>query len=109
MEQARGIAGNNIVTVLMHDKGIDLQTAVDLVGDHFKVLMARFVEAKTRLPSWGAATDETARKYVKAMEHWVTGNLEWSFETQRYFGPLHAEIKKTRTIFLRPREEPEDE
>ena len=109
MEQARDIAGINIVTALMHDKGVDLQTAMDLVGEHFKTHMARFVEAKTQLPSWGPAVDETVRKYVKALEHWVVGNLEWCFDTQRYFGPLHAEITKTRTVLLRPREEPEDE
>ena len=109
MEQARGIAGNNIVTVLMHDNKIDLQTAMDLVGEHFKTLMGRYAEAKTRLPSWGPSADEMVRKYVKAMDHWISGNIEWSFETQRYFGPLHAEIKKTRTVLLRPREEPEDE
>ncbi|KAH9928682.1 isoprenoid synthase domain-containing protein [Fomitopsis serialis] len=105
MEQAKGIGGNNIVTVLMHDKGVDLQTASNLVGDRFKSDMARFVEAKRRLPSWDPAVDQTVRKYVKAMEHWIVGNLEWSFETQRYFGPLHAEIKKTRVVHVRPREE----
>ncbi|TFY55465.1 hypothetical protein EVJ58_g8232 [Rhodofomes roseus] len=104
MEQAKGIGGNNIVTVLMHDKGVDLQTAADLVGDHFKAFMARFLEAKSQLPSWGPAVDRAVRKYTTAMEHWVVGNLEWSFETQRYFGPLHTEIKRTRVVRVRPRE-----
>ncbi|KZT73096.1 terpenoid synthase [Daedalea quercina L-15889] len=104
MEQAKGIGGNNIVTVLMHNKGVDLQTAVDLVGQHFKTLMDRFMEVKSRLPSWGSAVDQTVQMYVEAMEHWVSGNLEWSFETQRYFGPLHGEIKRTRIVPIRPHE-----
>lgn len=105
MEQAKGIGGNNIVTVLMLQKDIDLQTASDLIGDHFKNLIDRFIVTKSQLPSWGASVDAAVADYVKAMEHWIIGNLEWSFETQRYFGALHAEIKTTRVVTLRPREE----
>jgi hypothetical protein len=34
--------------------------------------------------------------------------LSWSFETQRYFGPNHWEVKATRLVTLRPRERPEE-
>jgi hypothetical protein len=33
----------------------------------------------------------------------------WSFETLRYFGPKHLEVKATRLVTLRPRERPEEE
>nr|BCX55497.1 sesquiterpene synthase [Phanerodontia chrysosporium] len=105
MEQARGIDGNNIVTVLMHERGVDLQTAADLVGEHFARLMDTFLQTKRALPSWGLTLDTAVAAYVAAMEHWVIGNLEWSFETQRYFGPTHAEIKRTRVVELRPTED----
>ncbi|KZT07700.1 terpenoid synthase [Laetiporus sulphureus 93-53] len=108
MEQARGIDGNNIVTVLMRQKGINLQTAADLVGEHFKELMEDFIATRDSLPSWGAPVDAVVSNYVRAMEHWVIGNLEWSFETQRYFGARHTEIKKTRVVRLSPREEGDD-
>lgn len=101
MEQAKGHSGNNILTVLMQAKNIDLQTASDLVGDHFAELMRCFLEGKRALPSWGLATDTAVAAYVKALEHWVKGNLVWSFETQRYFGPKHEEIKKTLLVVLR--------
>ncbi|KAI0925898.1 Linoleate 10R-lipoxygenase cop4 [Taiwanofungus camphoratus] len=107
MEQAKGHSGNNIVTVLMRQKNVDLQTASDLVGEHFATLMDRFVTAKGGLPSWSPSVDAAVSDYVRAMEYWVTGNLEWSFETQRYFGVMHAEIKYTRLISLREREEEE--
>ena len=37
------------------------------------------------------------------MENWVIGNLNWSFETQRYFGHARHEIKRTRVVHLTPR------
>lgn len=104
MEQARGIGGNNIVTVLMKAKRVNLQTAVDLAGEHFQKLMDKFMEGKKALPSWGVTVDAAVAAYVGAMEHWVVGNLDWSFETQRYFGPHHAEVKRSLLVTLRPQE-----
>lgn len=104
MEQAKGHSGNNIVTVLQKAKGIDLQTASDNVGVYFKKLMDRFIADKKRLPTWSPEIDFAVARYILAMEHWVIGNLEWSFETQRYFGPAVAEIKHTLVVTLTPRE-----
>ena len=105
MEQARGIGGNNIVSVLMQEKKIGLQTASDLIGQHFETLMSRFVETKAQLPSFGsAALDDAVAKYVAAMEHWVIGNLEWSFKTNRYFGAEHLRVKESLVVVLLPRE-----
>jgi len=63
-----------------------------------------FLRARGQLPSWGSDVDEVVRMYVKGLEHWTIGNLEWSFDTQRYFGPLHAEVKRTRVMPIRPHE-----
>lgn len=35
-------------------------------------------------------------------------SYRWSFETVRYFGAKHAEIKMSRVVCLRPREIPDD-
>lgn len=98
-----GHTGNNILTVLMKEKSIDLQTASDQVGEHFKVLNDRFLDCKSRLPSWGPEWDPVVAQFVMAMESWVIGNLEWSFETQRYFGPQHSKIKETLIVELYPK------
>ena len=103
MEQSRGIDGNNIVTVLMREKNVGLQVASDVVGEHFEQLMQQFTESKKHLPTWGPEVDAAVDAYIKAMEHWVIGNLDWSFETTRYFGPHFAEVKRTRVVNLRPR------
>jgi hypothetical protein len=102
MEQAKGHTGNNIVTVLMKAKGCDLQTASDLIGVYYAELMERYLADRERLPSFGAQIDTDVRLYMRAMENWPIGNLEWSFETNRYFGPLHNEIRRTRLVVLTP-------
>jgi hypothetical protein len=103
MEQSKGHRGNNILTVLMKAKGVSLQQAANIVGEHSKTLTKDLEEAKQRLPSWGARVDADVAHYIRALEDWVIGNLEWSFKTARYFGPTHDEVKKTRVVALRSR------
>ena len=98
-----GHTTNNVMSVLMRHKGLDLQGASDYVGVHFKGLIDDFHSAKASLPSWGAKIDNEVAQYAKAMETWVIGNLNWSFETQRYFGHARHEIKRTRVVHLTPR------
>ncbi|KAJ3828465.1 isoprenoid synthase domain-containing protein [Lentinula raphanica] len=76
MEQSRGLDGNNILTVLMKEKNINLQAASDNVGAHFKQLMDRYVEARERLPSWGPEIDVDVSRWLAATIRWVRGNLE---------------------------------
>jgi len=108
MEQAKGHTGNNIVTVLMKARGCDLQTASDLIGAHYAELMESYLADRKRLPSFGPHVDADVRLYVRAMENWPIGNLEWSFETNRYFGPLHDEIRRTRLVALNLRRDDSD-
>ena len=109
MEQAMGHTTNNIITVLMHHKQLDLQGAADAVGVHFKSLIDTFHAQKAALPSWGEKIDAEVAQYIMAMETWVIGNLNWSFETQRYFGHARHEIRRTRIVHLYPRRVPEPE
>ncbi|KAF8501379.1 isoprenoid synthase domain-containing protein [Russula emetica] len=108
MEQAKGHTGNNIVTVLMKARGCDLQTASDIIGAHYAELMEIYLTDRERLPSFGPQIDGDVRLYIRAMENWPIGNLEWSFETNRYFGPLHDEIRRTRLVVLTPRRDDSD-
>lgn len=86
MEQAKGHTGNNIMTVLMAAKNIDLQAASDYVGEYYAELMDIYMTAKAELSkkSFGSRTlDMDVWKYVNAMENWPIGNLEWSFKSNR--------------------------
>ncbi|GJE85113.1 terpenoid synthase [Phanerochaete sordida] len=104
MEQAMGPLhlGNNILTVLQREEGIDLQAASDRVGEHFSELVDLFNDAKARLPCFGKELDEITANHVMAMEAWVAGNLEWSFATRRYFGKNNVKVRESLVVELSP-------
>jgi len=105
VEQSKGLTGNNIVTVLMNENGTSLQETADFIGDHCKGLVEKYLSAKKQLsPSLG----KDAAKFIDALGSWMIGNIVWSFETFRYFGSRHLEVKETRLVILRPRELAED-
>jgi hypothetical protein len=76
MEQSKGISGNNIMTVLMEHRKMDLQSAADYVGAHCEELMTRFLTMQTRLPSWGSAVDSQIARFIAGLGYWIKGNLE---------------------------------
>lgn len=98
MERAKGLDGNNFVTVAMRDKGMNIQEAAEYTGAEFNALLHQFLEDRKALPSFGKAVDEDVQKYVFSVSQWVIGNLIWSFETPRYFGAEHDEVKKTLVV-----------
>ncbi|KAF9223477.1 terpenoid synthase [Gyrodon lividus] len=102
-EQNRGHSGNNFITVLMQEEDIGIQGALDRAGVVFGRLMNRYLRDKTGIPCWGAEIeiDADVTRYVDAIVHWVVGNLEWSFETPRYFGGQRAQVLRTRRFNLR--------
>lgn len=92
-----------MINVIMHEQGLDLQDAVDVVGDYCKRAIDRFVHDRARLPSWGPTIDADVRVYVDGLADWIVGSLHWSFETERYFGRAGRRVKATRKVTLRPK------
>ncbi|KAF8574201.1 terpenoid synthase [Ramaria rubella] len=93
----------NMVVILMKTQGLNLQTAVDYVGDMcFKTLDA-FCESQKNLPSWGPEIDRDVARYVCGLESWIVGGIHWSFISGRYFGKDGLQIKESRIVTLRPR------
>lgn len=84
----------------MKDKNIGLQQAVDHIGEVFKSLTDQYNSSKEQLRSWSPEVDRDVLRFCSAMEYWVSGNLNWSFETPRYFGQDGEEIKRTRLVQL---------
>ncbi|EPQ55293.1 terpenoid synthase [Gloeophyllum trabeum ATCC 11539] len=103
VEQSKGQDGNNIIRVLMEERNLSLQEACDYVGVYFQDLMDRFQSSRQKLPSWGVKTDKAVSDFLDGLENWVATNLEWSFLTQRYFGPSVAEVRQTRLVTLQPK------
>ena len=95
MERAKGLDGNNFVTVAMREHGMNIQEAADYSAMEFTMRLNQFHKDRSALPSFGTGVDEDVQKYIFSISQWVVGNLIWSFETPRYFGAEHEEVKKT--------------
>ncbi|KAJ3514289.1 hypothetical protein NLJ89_g2459 [Agrocybe chaxingu] len=103
VEQSKGHT-HNMIPVVMYQEGLDLQAAVDFVGDMCRQSINRFVEERARLPSWGPKIDRDVAIYVQGLADWIVGSLHWSFETERYFGKSGRQVKASRIVDLLPRQ-----
>lgn len=102
VEQSKGDT-HNMIPVVMNQEGVDLQTAVDFVGNMCKQSIDRFNEERSRLPSWGPEIDRDVAIYVDGLANWIVGSLHWSFESERYFGKKGRQVKATRVVDLLPK------
>ncbi|KAG5640312.1 hypothetical protein DXG03_009259 [Asterophora parasitica] len=102
-EQAAGHGGHNIITVVMNEKGVNLDSALKWVGDYHEQVLSRFKAQRHRLPSWGLDMDVVVNTFVERLAYWIRGHDCWSFESGRYFGLKGPEIKKQRLVTLLPR------
>ena len=78
MEQSKGHTGNNVVTVLMKEKGISLQDAADYAGRQCNVFMQKYLQARSRVASSSTLSPDALR-YIDSLGQWVVGNLVWVF------------------------------
>ena len=93
-----------MVIILMTNYGMELQDAMDYVGEMCRITIESFIANKERVPSFGdAKLDEDVAGYVQGLQDWIVGALHWSFMSQRYFGKNGAEVKKTRYVKLLPK------
>ncbi|KAJ3041265.1 hypothetical protein HDV00_009658 [Rhizophlyctis rosea] len=102
LEQSWGET-HNLVCVVMREKELDLQGAMDYCGGMMRRRYAEYQGEKERLPSWGEEVDGVVRRYLKGLEHWVIGVINWSFMSERYFGKEGLEVRRTRVATLYPR------
>lgn len=75
MEQAKGHAAANVVTVIMMSKKMDLQTAVDFIAGYcealtFQLLDAMYVLSRREDPTFS----RDAVRCLEAFGDWVRGN-----------------------------------
>jgi Delta6-protoilludene synthase len=103
IEQASGHGGHNIVTVVMNEKGADLDTALKWLGDYHGQILAEFQAQYRILPSWGPTVDRDVKEFVERWAYWIRGIDCWSLETERYFGSEGLEIQKHRLVTLLPK------
>ncbi|KAG2143016.1 isoprenoid synthase domain-containing protein [Suillus clintonianus] len=102
VEQSKGDT-HNMISVVMHEQCLDLQSAVDFVGELCRQSIDRFNENRGLIPSWGPEIDKDVAVYVGGLASWIVGSLHWSFDTTRYFQNSGHEIKRMRVVSLCPR------
>ncbi|KAF8181436.1 beta-glucan synthesis-associated protein-domain-containing protein [Mycena galopus ATCC 62051] len=96
VEQSRGDDAHNIVTVAMKEQGLELQSAVDHVGEQYQRLAQSFCQDMRELPTFPDDVDLLAKEYADGMGLWVYTNIKWSFASERYFGTEGLAIEKHR-------------
>ncbi|KAF3763838.1 terpenoid synthase [Cryphonectria parasitica EP155] len=102
-EQAVGDDQHNLVTIVMAEQGMDVQSAVNWAGRLHSTMTDRFNELFSQLSRCGGLFDEEVKSYMKGVGQWVGGNVQWSFEGERYFGKRGLEVMKTRSLCLTPK------
>ncbi|KAG2753035.1 terpenoid synthase [Suillus brevipes Sb2] len=95
---------HNLIAVLMHEQGLDLQRAIGYAGQMCKSAIQRFEDNRAILPSWGEEVDRQVAIYVQGLQDWIVANLHWSFESTRYFGNDGQAVKRDGIIKLLPTE-----
>ncbi|XP_044718814.1 delta(6)-protoilludene synthase [Hirsutella rhossiliensis] len=107
-EQACGDDKHNIVAIAMDQLHLDVQGAMNWAADYHAATVRQFREVYETIPRWGGQVDLDIETYVDGMGNWVRANVQWSFESERYFGNKSGRVMTTRRMSLLPRTRPED-
>lgn len=89
-ERDRDKARHNLVTVLATHRSYDLQKALEVVSTMHNDTLAGFIERRAVLEGWASLP---VRRYVRGLEHWVRGHIDYSLNSARY---VHAWPSDTR-------------
>ncbi|KAF9560269.1 terpenoid synthase [Agrocybe pediades] len=102
-EQATGDDRHNILTVVMRQFKLDLDSAMDWVAQYHEEVETRFLDGLKRVPSWGPEIDKNMEVYINGLANWPRCNVCYSFESGRYFGKKGIEFQQTRWVPLLPK------
>ena len=91
-----------MIVVVQNQENLELQEAVDYVGDLCLGCIDRFTALRNALPSWCPEIHEQLQVYVDGLGDWMIGNLVWSFETERYFGTDGRQVRHDLSVDLLP-------
>ena len=79
----------------MHEQQLDLQSAVDFVGELCKQSIGHFNESRKLIPSWGPKIDS-----VRGLAGRIVGSLHWSFGSMRYLQNSCREVRGEMVVNL---------
>jgi hypothetical protein len=108
-EQASGDDEHNLVTIVMRAEGKDIQGAIDWNAAQHADMVKKFNQLYLVIPRWGGPLDRDVQFYVDGIAQWVIANVQWSYESERYFGKRGLLVKTTREMRLLPKRPQEAE
>ncbi len=76
---------HNLVLAIQHEYRCSLQEAVDEAARRHDCQVRSFIELERQLTHVGIEVTDTVERYVGVLRSWMRGNLDWSFETGRYW------------------------
>lgn len=110
VEQAGGQkrVAHNIVDVVLRERQKGVQDAMDVVGANYRELFISLVNDYNNLPTFDdPAQNEVLREYALGCLDWVEANVEFSLDSQRYFGSKAGspDVRSTGWVELMPLKE----
>ena len=105
LEQRSGSEGHNLVTLTMHEQGINIQDAINLLCEQHKDLQKRFLEAYRafEILEWDTTINAQLRGALRDLAHFPRGIHCWHFECGRYFGNSGMKVGVPCKVELLPR------
>jgi hypothetical protein len=76
--------GHNLVLAVAAERGVPVETAVELVAARWRTEMARFMALRAVVPSFGPALDESVTTHLDGVANAVRGTVDWTLESARY-------------------------
>ncbi|KAH7929156.1 terpenoid synthase [Leucogyrophana mollusca] len=110
-EQARGDDTHNLVTIVMREHNLELQSALYWIGNYQERITQNFIRLRDNLPEriredvpvWNERLEAQLTHYVDGLACWVRGNDAWGWECERYFGKEGMEVKNGKEVVLMPK------
>lgn len=88
-------ARHNLVTVLATHKSLSIQEALLEVAHMHNDAIAVFVERREAVQKWAPGP---VLSYVRGLEHWIRGHIEFSFGSARFMNAWPEDTRWPKTI-----------
>ncbi|KAH7910078.1 isoprenoid synthase domain-containing protein [Hygrophoropsis aurantiaca] len=101
VQSAGKLNRHTIVSVLMKERDISLAAALMEAGALVQQSIDAFLAAERLLPSWSnEAVRNDTRLFVQGLRDWISGAINWYYESERYFGDKGTEVRMFGWVFL---------
>lgn len=79
----------------MTEKSMDVQQAIDWAAQLHADMTDKFNNLFLQIPRWGGPPDWQVQTFINGLAHWVGANVQWSYESERYFGKRGLKVRAT--------------